>query len=68
MTIIIRDAYTTNILWNVIDESRSINYKNIMIINYTYRLIRMTPQLGASLTDDFRSIIYNHTMFIIQPT
>ncbi len=28
----------------------------------------MTPQFGASLSDDARVTIYNHNMFIIQAT
>ncbi len=62
MFIIKSDACTINVSRSVIDGSRSINYKNVMIVNDT----RMMPQLGASLTDDSRSIIYNCNMFIIQ--
>ncbi len=64
MLIIKSDACTINVSGSVIDDSRSINYKNVMIVNAT----RMMPQLGASLTDDSRSIIYNCNMFIIQAT
>ncbi len=28
----------------------------------------MTPQFGASLTDDVRVVIYDHNMFIIEAT
>jgi len=62
------NACTINVLMSVIDDCSVINYKNIMVVNDTSRVIRMTTQLGASLTDDSRSIIYNHNMFIIQAT
>ncbi len=68
MTIIMSDACTIYVLMTVIDDSSVINYKNIMVVNDTSRVIRMTTQLGASLTDDSRSIIHNHNMFIIQAT
>ncbi len=66
MTIVISDASTINVSRSVIDDSRSINYNNIMIVNDTSRVVRMIPQLGAPLSDDFRSVIYNRNMFIIQ--
>ncbi len=37
---------TINVSRSIIDDSRSLNYKNIMIV-------RMKIQLGVSLTDDF---------------
>jgi hypothetical protein len=37
------------------------NYENIIIA-------RMMPQFLASLTDDSRSITYDHNVFIIQAT
>jgi hypothetical protein len=40
-------------------------YKKFMIVNDTSRVIRMKTQLGASLTDDSRSIIYHCNMFKI---
>jgi hypothetical protein len=39
-----------------------------MIVIYTSRVIRMMPQLGASLTDDSRSVICDRNTFIIQVT
>jgi hypothetical protein len=68
MTIVISDASTINVSRSVIDDSRSINYKNIMIVNHTSRVVRMTAQFGASLADDSRSVIYNRNMFIKQAT
>ncbi len=61
-------TYTLNVPRSIIDDSRSINYKKIMIVNETPRVVRMTPQLGVSLTDDSRSVTYNRNMFIIQVT
>ncbi len=52
---------TINVCRSIINDSMSINYKNIIIV-------RMKIQLGASLTDDFRSVIYYCNMFIIQAT
>ncbi len=60
------DACTTDVSKSTIDSSRSINYKNIMIVNDTSRVVSMTLQLGASLTNDSRSIIYDRDMFIKQ--
>jgi hypothetical protein len=57
---VVSDACTMNVSRSIIDNSRSINYKNILIINDASRVIRMMPQLGTSLTDDFISIIYKH--------
>jgi hypothetical protein len=37
------DSYTINISWSVIDDSRSINYKNIMIVNDRFTVTRITP-------------------------
>jgi len=54
-------ARTINVFTSVIDDSRSINYKNIMIV-------RMMSQLGTPLTNDSKSIIYDLNMFIIQTT
>jgi hypothetical protein len=48
MTIIMNG--TINVSRSIIDNSGSINFKNIMVINNTSRVGRMTPQLGASLT------------------
>jgi hypothetical protein len=50
MMIIMSGAYAINVSRNVIDYFRSINHKNIMIINDTSRVpARMMPQLGAPL-------------------
>jgi hypothetical protein len=57
-----------NVSMSLINNYRRINYKNITIVNETTRVVRMTPQLGASLTDDSRSVIYNRNMFLIQVT
>jgi hypothetical protein len=65
MTILVSDACTINVSKSTIDDSRSINYKHIMIVINTLIVARMMPQLGASLTDDSRSIIYDCNMFII---
>ncbi len=65
MMIVISDAFTINVCRSVIDNSMCINYKNIRIVNGTSRVVRMTPQLGASLTDNCRSVIYDRNMFII---
>ncbi len=65
MTIVISDACTLNVSRSTVDDSRSINYKNIMIVNDTSRVVRMRPQLGASLTNDSRSVIYYCNMFIM---
>jgi hypothetical protein len=40
-------------------------YKHIMIANYDYSTIN---KFGASLSDDARVVIYDHHMFIEQPT
>ncbi len=53
-------------LSSIIDSSRSISYRNITIVNDSSRVVSVTPQLGASLTNDSRSIIYDRDMFIIQ--
>ncbi len=66
--ILMSDDYTINVCKSIIGNSKSINYKNIMIVNDTSRVVRMMPQLGTSLTDYSRSIIYNCNMFIIQAT
>ncbi len=42
------EGCTRNDFRGVIDGSTSIHYKNIVIVNDTSRVIRMTPQLGAS--------------------
>ncbi len=34
---------------SIIDNTRSINYKNVMIVNDTSRVVKIMPQLGASL-------------------
>jgi hypothetical protein len=65
MTIVMSDACTMNVSTSIIND---LNYKNIMIVIYTSRVIRMMPQLGASHTDDSRSIIYVRNTFIIQVT
>jgi hypothetical protein len=57
-----------NVSRSITDDSRGINYKNIMIVIYTSRVIRMMPQLGASLTDDSRSVIWDRNTFIIRVT
>jgi hypothetical protein len=59
-------ASTINVSRSVIDDSRTTNYNNIIIVNDTSRVVRMMPQLGASLTDDSSCVIYNCNMFIIQ--
>ncbi len=46
---------------SIIDDSRTINYKNIMILNDTFGVVIMMPQL-ASLIDNLRSIIYDRCM------
>jgi hypothetical protein len=46
---------------SITDDSRSTTNKNIVII-------RMTPQLGASLTDNYRNVIYNQNVYIKQAT
>jgi len=46
----------------IINVSRSINYKDIMIINDTFGVVIMMLQLGALLTYDSRSIIYDRCM------
>ncbi len=51
MMIIMSDTCAINVL-------RSINYKKYYNVNDTSRVVRMAPQLGASLTDDYRSVIY----------
>ncbi len=66
MMIIMSDTITINVSRSGIDNSWSINYKNIVIINDTSRVVRMMPQLVASLTVDPRSFIYNLNLFIIQ--
>jgi hypothetical protein len=66
MMIVISDACTINVSRSVINNSWSINYKNIMIVNDKSRVVRMTPQLVASLTDNSKSVIYDRTVFIIQ--
>ncbi len=57
-----------NVSRNIIDDFKSINYKNIVIMNGTSRVIRMMPQLGESLTDSSISAIYDRNMLIIQAT
>jgi hypothetical protein len=66
MMIVMNEAFIIKDSMSIIDNYRSLNYKNIMIINYTSRVIRMMPQLGTSLTDDSKSVIYNCNMFIKQ--
>jgi len=66
MMIVMNEAFIIKDSMSIIDNYRSLNYKNIMIINYTSRVIRMMPQLGTSLTDDSRSVIYDCNMFIKQ--
>jgi hypothetical protein len=61
------DACAINVSRSVITNSRSINYKNITIVRH-YTDIKMTPHLGASLTDNSRSIIYDCNICIIQAT
>ncbi len=51
MMIIMSDTCAINVL-------RSINYKIYYNVNHTFRVVRMAPQLGASLTDDSRNVIY----------
>jgi hypothetical protein len=53
------DACNINVSKSVNEDSRSINYKNIMFVNDTSRVARMMAQLGASLTDYSGSIIYS---------
>ncbi len=65
MTIIISDARNINVSKSVIEDSRSINYKNIMFANDSSRVVRMKAQLGAPLTDDSRSIIYSCNMCLL---
>jgi hypothetical protein len=61
-------ACTINVSRSIIDNSGSINCKSIVIVSYICRVIKMMPQLGASITDNARSIIYHHNMFIMQAT
>jgi hypothetical protein len=56
----VSDAYTLNVLQSIIEDSRS--------INDTSSCQKVMPQIGASLTDDSRVIIYGCNMFIIQAT
>ncbi len=49
MTIVMSDDCTVHVSRSVIEGSRSINDKYIVIINVISRVIRMTPQHGASL-------------------
>jgi hypothetical protein len=55
-----------NVFRNIIDDFKSINYKNIVIMNGTSRVIRMMPLLGESLTDNSISAIYDRNIFIVQ--
>ncbi len=55
-----------NISRNILDDFKSINYKTIVIMNGTSRVIRMMPQLGESLADNSRSAIYDRNMLIVQ--
>ncbi len=57
-----------NISRNIIDDFKSINYKNIVIMKGTSRVIRMMPQLGESLADNSISAIYDRNIFIVQAT
>ncbi len=68
MMIVMSDTCTINVSRSIINNSRSINNKNGVIINDTSRVVRMMPQLVASLTVDPRSFIYDRNMFIIQAT
>ncbi len=56
---------TISISRSLFGNSMSLNYKSIMMTNETCKVFRMMPQLGVSLTDDSRSIIYNCNMFMI---
>jgi hypothetical protein len=51
-----------NISRNIIDDFKSINYKTIVIMKCTSRVIRMMPQLGESLSDNSRSAIYDRPL------
>jgi hypothetical protein len=68
MPIVMSDACTVNVSRSIINNSKSINYKNNMIVNDTSGDIRITPQLGASLTNVSRTVIYDCNTFIIQAT
>ncbi len=61
--IVMSDDCTINVSRSLTNNSGSINYI-IMIINDASRVIRMMPQLGASLTDNSRSVIYYRNVFI----
>jgi hypothetical protein len=43
MMIVMSDPCTLNVSRRVIDDYRSINYQNIMILNDTSRVVRMMP-------------------------
>jgi len=62
------DAFNINVFKSVNEDSRSINYKNIIFVNDTSRAVRMMAQLGASLTDYSGSIIYSCNVFIVEAT
>jgi hypothetical protein len=65
--IVMSDACAMNVSRSI-DDSRSINYKNSMFVNDTSRVDRMISQLGVSLIDNSRRVIYDCNMFIIQAT
>jgi hypothetical protein len=55
------DSCTIKVSRSNIDDSGCINYKSIMII-------KMTPQLGASLTEYSRGVIYDCNMLKVHAT
>jgi hypothetical protein len=46
-------------------ETNGLYYKHTRIIHNDSSIVN---KLGASLTDDARVVIYDHHMFIVQPT
>ncbi len=54
---VVSDACTMNVSRSIIENSGSINYKNIFNANDASTVIRMMPQLWPSLTDDSRVTI-----------
>jgi hypothetical protein len=53
------------------DYEWCLNYKSDIALNLALARVinyatRVTLQIVASLTDDYRSVIYDHKMFIVQ--
>ncbi len=49
----------------IVEITSDLYYKPITIVNYNSRVIN---NIGTSLNDDARVIIYDHHMFIVQAT